>query len=437
MVKSKKSEPPEEAAEIPVREWTDRHLWQIVPIRDLLIALGCVGFFLLGARLSIVTVPFLVALMLAYLFEPTLRHLERVRYLTRQSAAALVATIACIIIGGVLVVGLGFAAVQSARLLASVTGRASDVIASLKKPDDPALREKIGTGGWLEIHDFILDLREPENAASDGVRSVVSYLGVDRKDVSAAVDQIFTLFEENSGAVAQQAIETGGNAVGSAVSFAGLVGQFAFEAFLTLFFFFFLATEWRSFAKFLRSTLPEANRERMLELGGKMDHAISGFIRGRLTIALILAVFYTIGFGFMGVPAALLLGGAIAVLALIPYAVIAGIPIVIALLWLEAQSGFRGEWWFVVLAPIGWYQIGQVLDDYVLTPMIQGKATDLATPEIVFASIAAGSLFGVFGLLVAIPLAACLKIILKEVVWPRYRAYCERTVEEPEPVKTK
>lgn len=437
MAKTKQNDPPEEPAETPEGRWTDRHLWQIVPIRDLLIVLGCVAFFLLGARLAIVTVPFLVALLLAYLFEPVLRRLERVPYLTRHTATALVATGASIVIGGVLIIGLGFAAIQSARLVASVTARASDVIASLKEPGDVALRDKIGTGGWLSIRNFVLDLREPENATSDGVRSVVSYLGVDRRDVSAAVDQILNWFEDNSGAVAQQAIETGGSAVGSAVSFAGVIGHFAFEAFLTLFFFFFLATEWRSFARFLRSTLPEANRDRLLELAGKMDHAISGFIRGRLTIALILAGFYTIGFGFMGVPAALLLGSAIAVLALIPYAVIAGIPVVIALLWLDAQSGFRGEWWFIVLAPIGWYQIGQVLDDYVLTPMIQGKATDLATPEIVFASIAAGSLFGVFGLLVAIPLAACLKIILKEVVWPRYRAYCESTSEETPPVKTK
>lgn len=419
----------EPASRMAARDWTDLHLWQITPVRDLLIVAGTIAFFALGARLSIVTVPFLLALLLAYLFEPILRRLERVRYLTRASAAALVAITAGIVIGGVLVVGLGFATVQSARLASSVGNRAADVLASVDAPGDPALAAKVGDGKWRTVRDFVVDIRTGEADAPE-TKSVLRFLGVDREDVKAAVERTIEWFRANYTEVAKTAIATSTNAVGSAVSFAARVAHFAFEAFLTLFFFFFLATEWKTFAAFLRSTLPERDRERTLELAGMMDHAISGFVRGRLTIALFLSVFYTIGFAFMGVPAALLLGGAIAVLSLMPYAVIAGIPVVIVLLWLESHSGYRGEWWFVLGAPIVWYQIGQVLDDYVLTPAIQGKATDLATPEIVFASIAAGSLFGIFGLLVAIPLAACLKIVLKEVVWPRYRAFVDRRPTE-------
>ena len=97
----------------------------------------------------------------------------------------------------------------------------------------------------------------------------------------------------------------------------------------------------------------------------------------------------------------------------------------IVLLWLENHTGFRGATWWIIGAPIVWYNVGQLLDDYVLTPVIQGRGTDLDTPTILFASIAGGALMGFYGLLVAIPLAACLKILIREVFWPRFRAWAE------------
>ncbi len=47
------------------------------------------------------------------------------------------------------------------------------------------------------------------------------------------------------------------------------------------------------------------------------------------------------------------------------------------------------------------------------------------TPTILFASIAGGALMGVYGLLLAIPVAACLKILLRELFWPRFKAWSE------------
>jgi predicted PurR-regulated permease PerM len=69
------------------------------------------------------------------------------------------------------------------------------------------------------------------------------------------------------------------------------------------------------------------------------------------------------------------------------------------------------------------YVCAQLLDDWVLTPTIQGKTTDLSIPLILFASIAGGALAGIYGLLIAIPAAACLKIVLDEVVWPKFKAW--------------
>ncbi|MEM9373236.1 MAG: hypothetical protein AAGA55_06295, partial [Planctomycetota bacterium] len=51
-------------------DWSRLHLWQMQPVRDVLLGLGILGLFWLGQKISIVTVPLLLAVLLAYLFEP-------------------------------------------------------------------------------------------------------------------------------------------------------------------------------------------------------------------------------------------------------------------------------------------------------------------------------------------------------------------------------
>jgi len=85
----------------------------------------------------------------------------------------------------------------------------------------------------------------------------------------------------------------------------------------------------------------------------------------------------------------------------------------------------QSTWWWVVFAPLVVFMIAQGMDDYVLTPAIQGKNTGMDTPSILFASLAGGTLAGVYGLLLAIPIAACIKILLREVFWPRFDAWAK------------
>ena len=76
---------------------------------------------------------------------------------------------------------------------------------------------------------------------------------------------------------------------------------------------------------------------------------------------------------------------------------------------------------------------GQIMDDYILSPVIQGKSTNLDTPTILFSSLAGGVLAGFYGLLIAIPVGACIKILLVEVVLPRFRAWSEGRASDPLP----
>ena len=167
----------------------------------------------------------------------------------------------------------------------------------------------------------------------------------------------------------------------------------------------------------------------------QMDKVIAGFVRGRLTICFLLIVYYTLAYWVIGVPAWLVVGPIVGLLTLLPYAAGIGIPIAMLLLWLDPSAGLRGEWYWIIGAPLAVHGFQQVMDDYFLTPKIQGDATGMDTPSILFASIAGGVLAGFYGLLLAIPVAACVKILLKELFWPRFRAWARGEKDDPLPIQ--
>lgn len=397
--------------------WADLHLWQIQGLRDLLLLLALFGLLVLGEKLSLVTVPVLLALTLAYLLEPVIVRMARIPRISRRMASGSIAVATVFFVVVPMGVGMAFAGLQGVDFAARVAAQTSAVIASVENPDDQEKRAHVSEGAWKDMRDFLVELREDVGPEDTEI------LGIDRTDLRKGLDYVVRFVRENAQRIGQQALSTSRDALTLAVTTFTSLGRMAFGLFLTFFFFFFASAGWPNVRVSVRGLIPEEQRVKSSEILHKMDAAISGFIRGRLTIALLQSAFYAIGFWLMGVPAPLFLGPAVALVTIIPYAGLLMVPIVIVLLWFEGHTGFRGSPWWILLAPLVWYQIAQALDDYVLTPLIQGKSTDLDTPAILFASIGGGILLGFFGLLVAIPLAACAKILFKELVLPRYKAW--------------
>jgi predicted PurR-regulated permease PerM len=250
-----------------------------------------------------------------------------------------------------------------------------------------------------------------------------------------ALDTVIDWVQENSDQVAQTTADVSLDLVNRVLGIIGAAFGLSFMLFVTAFFFFFTATEWVQLKGFGAKLLPDKNRDRIIDLLQKFDAVISGFIRGRITIAFIQAIVFSIGYFLIGVPGAFILGPVVAILSIVPYLALIGLPISVSLLALQGHTGFRGEWWWVFGAPTALYFIGQALDDYVWTPMIQGKSTGMDTPTILFASLAGGALFGVFGLLIAIPIAACVKILIQEIFWPRFKEWAEGRADDPLPIE--
>ena len=400
----------------PPARWLDRHLWQIQPVRDLLMIAAAVGIFWLGYKLSIVTVPLLLAITFAYLFEPVIKRMTRISWMSRQGASAAIIGLSVLVVIAPIVIGLAFATIQGVQLAGDVAETATSIKAAVDNPENGLAQDRVRGRIPIWIRDQILQAQT--NAEADAEGGVAS-----SEEAGAALQVALTWIGNNAQAVTQRALQTGANAFDAFFRTVTSIIYIGFTLFLTAFFFFFIASGYGEFLEFSSKFIPEAHRDRTLDLLQKFDAVISGFVRGRLTIAFIQSIVFTLGYWFIGVPAPVLLGVGVAVLSIVPYAALVGIPISIILLWIEPHTGFQGAIWWTVGAPVVLYFVGQALDDYVWTPLIQGKSTGMDTPTILFATLAGGALMGIYGLLLAIPLAACLKIILQEIVWPRFQEW--------------
>ncbi|HMN41293.1 MAG TPA: AI-2E family transporter [Phycisphaerales bacterium] len=428
------------------------HLWQFQWVRDLVIVASIVGVVYLGYQIRLVTVPMLLALALAYLFEPLVRWLRQKNICSRRVAAGGIIVASALLFVVPLTIGGGFALVQGARAGAEIASSVSKVQKSLESPTDDALRAAVPEGAWLRIRDALAarpKAADPAGEVSPAARPAepMSVRIFDRPEMrelgQRAVAFLGQHAAELSSALGRNVASSGASAARAAFTTATTVGTVVFQGILTAMFFYFMSTGWERVLHFWESFIPQTQRGRAIEILGKMDRAIAGFVRGRVTICLILSVYFTIAYWLAGVPMALLLGPIVGMLCIVPYMQMLGVPVATLLMWLggvhgpivapELCSESGGLWWFL-LAPIVIHVVANAMDDYALTPSIQGKHTELALPAIVFASIAGGALAGIYGLLLAIPVAACLRILMKEVFWPRLQAWVRGEAKDVLPI---
>ena len=137
--------PQKQVSDIP--NAADRHLWQIQPIRDVAWIIVAVFLVWLGYALRSVTVPLLVALLLAYLFEPVISLLQRYFHFPRPLA-----------VGSVLAVGGVVLVLVIVLTVPLVIGQTVSFIDAVRKGKyDGAIRHVVESGPiaaerWLQVH---------------------------------------------------------------------------------------------------------------------------------------------------------------------------------------------------------------------------------------------------------------------------------------------
>ena len=155
-----------------------------------------------------------------------------------------------------------------------------------------------------------------------------------------------------------------------------------------------------------RRFLPQAT-----ELGAEIHDTLGNYVRGQLTTNLVLAALYALGLRLVDLRLAIPIGILTGVLALIPYL---GFALGLATAVFVAVLDWHGIGQVVgVCAVMG---LVQVLDGLVITPRIVGRSVGLSPLEVILALAAAGALLGFFGVLLAVPLGAITKRVLRHMV---------------------
>ncbi len=161
-----------------------------------------------------------------------------------------------------------------------------------------------------------------------------------------------------------------------------------------------------------------------------MDQAVSSFFRGRLVIGLIMAVLFAVGWSplLTDVPYWLVLALLTGLLSLIPYAAALGwlVALLLKALELSGTSGVTMWGWVLGLGGLSLvYGIVQFFEGWLLTPWIQGKSLDLSAVTILIAVFVGAAVGGLYGMILAIPITACGKILLREILLPRLGAWAK------------
>ena len=179
----------------------------------------------------------------------------------------------------------------------------------------------------------------------------------------------------------------------------------------------------------VRENLPTWKRPQILRIIRDIEVVVAAFFRGRLMVCLICGLITWLGFvaiGWFGtsVPYAVLFALLIGLATAIPFA---GLLFLIpAMLLTLLEGGSAGT--SIAMAAV--YFSVQGLESLVLTPAIMGKEAELHPVTLIVGMLLCGKLFGVLGVILAVPIAASCRILAREFLWPRVRRWAGRPTNE-------
>ena len=165
----------------------------------------------------------------------------------------------------------------------------------------------------------------------------------------------------------------------------------------------------------IKALIPTRYKETVFELKQETNEVLGGFIRGQLTVAIILAVFYSIGLSIIGTPMSIVIGIVAGLANIVPYlGLLVGLIPAILLTVLQFHDVAH------LLGVLLVFGIAQAMEGMVITPRIVGDKIGLHPVVIMLAILAGGRFFGFIGILLAVPVAAVLNVFLKRGV-ERYK----------------
>lgn len=312
-----------------------------------------------------VLLPFLVAWLIAYLFEPFVQYNRRLLHLNGRTAAVFISLFEALLL-------LGIAIYLVTPLVVDELERASLILTNY-------LNSK-AVAGFLpaEIQHYL--------------RHNIDFNYINR----VLADQDWMPIISNALKGVWEVITSGWNVVLAIVSWL-----------IVVLYVIFIMIDYEKLYKSFRSLLPKRTRKVAGKVMRDIAYNMNHYFRGQALIAFIVGILFSIGFYIIGLPMAIILGLFIGVLNLVPYLQVISIIPTAMLCFIYSVSG-GGDFWPLFGQCIAVYFVVQAIQDLFLTPKIMGKAMGLNPAIILLALSVWGTILGFIGLIIALPLTTLL-----------------------------
>jgi predicted PurR-regulated permease PerM len=188
---------------------------------------------------------------------------------------------------------------------------------------------------------------------------------------------------------------------------------------------FYLLRDFPSMGRAIEQVLPPTRRAGTLAFLRRYDQLLGEYLRGQLLVATFVGIATGLGFWIVGFPNAVLLGVVAGIFNIVPY-----LGLIVSLVPALLIALLTPPLWLSLVKVAGVFFVVQSLDSYFISPKIVGDRVGLHPVWVMFAIIGFASVFGIVGLLLAIPLAVLVKLVIENGV-ATYKAsvYYKDTVE--------
>ena len=339
----------------------------------------------IGYSLRSVSMALVVAFVIAYLLNPPVYYLYALRVPRR--------------VGSFIVLG-GFIAILVSLVFAVLPGVTQEILdASSRLPDQfEAFRKNAAQWLWERFH-----LRIPNT-----IEDLTAKFGNEIRNLAPSSSDVAGAFN--------RALDSAWAALSSLI-----VPIFAF----------YLLADFDGIVRYCRKLIPRRMSQDVEGLVIEIDGVISRYIRGQAIRSIMLAFLYAVCLRLVGAKHAIPIGVMIGILTFIPYVgVLFGSLLVLFMTVLDWQSSSHFG------AVVGVMAVIFLIDSQLITPGIIGTSAPLKSLEVLLSMIGSVSLFGPVGVLIAVPLGAVIKILLRRIAgFYRTSAFYLGIVEpEPQPV---
>lgn len=173
--------------------------------------------------------------------------------------------------------------------------------------------------------------------------------------------------------------------------------------FMVILYLIFILKDYESISKKWINLIPKHYRPFVHQVGEDLKNGMNRYFRGQALIALISGILFAVGFSIIGLPLSIVFGLLVGLLNMVPYmqtiAILPGI-----LLGAIKAAEYNQNFFWVVISILIVFAIVQLIEELILTPKILGNATGLNPAIIVLSLSIWGSLFGVVGMILALPM---------------------------------